>query len=105
MKRFLTLLLGLFFAAATLAPAFAETKNKEVTFYVNVHCHACLKRIDKNVPFIKGVVNYKASLENKSLKITYNPDKTNEETLKKEVEKADFVVAKTAEELKKLTGE
>ncbi|MDR0620149.1 MAG: heavy-metal-associated domain-containing protein [Bacteroidales bacterium] len=105
MKKFLTLLLGLFFAATTLTAAAAETKNKEVTFYVNVHCHTCLKRIDKNVPFIKGVINYKASLENKSLKITYNPDKTNEETLKKEIEKANFIVAKTAEELKKLTNE
>ncbi|MDR2652346.1 MAG: heavy-metal-associated domain-containing protein [Prevotellaceae bacterium] len=101
MKKFLTLLVGLFFAATTIA----ATKTSEVTFYVNVHCHQCLKRIDKNVPFIKGVVNYKASLEDKSLKITYNPDKTNEETLKKEVEKADFIVAKTREELKKLTGE
>ncbi|MDR0763209.1 MAG: heavy-metal-associated domain-containing protein, partial [Bacteroidales bacterium] len=86
MKQILSLLFGLFFVATTVA----ATKTSEVTFYVNVHCHACLKRIDKNVPFIKGVVNYEASLEDKSLKIIYNPDKTNEETLKKEVEKANF---------------
>ncbi|MDR1740109.1 MAG: heavy-metal-associated domain-containing protein [Bacteroidales bacterium] len=79
-----------------------KTSNKEtVTFYISVHCANCLKRIDKNLPFIKGVLDYKTNLDQKSITITYDKRKANEATLKQELEKLDFIVTKDRDELLK----
>ncbi len=112
MRKILTLLAVLVLLAS---PAFigaqanvsAQTTEKQsnkviVTFYLSMHCHNCLNKLNKNLPFVKGVLDYKADLEQKSVVVTYDKRKTNEETLKQELEKLDFIVTKDKNELLKL---
>ncbi|MDR0560465.1 MAG: heavy-metal-associated domain-containing protein [Prevotellaceae bacterium] len=68
-----------------------NSKNKKVvTFNVNMHCHACQQKVEKNIPWEKGVKDLKVDLTAKTVKITYDPKKTTEENLKKAIEKLDF---------------
>ncbi|MDR2906880.1 MAG: heavy-metal-associated domain-containing protein [Bacteroidales bacterium] len=97
MKKILTILLTL----AIASTVFAQSKDQKVTFYVNYHCEQCIKKINKNIPFEKGVKNLKANLDDKSLVITYNPKQTTPEELRKAVEKLDFVVKDSYDEIQK----
>ena len=69
-------------------------KFKVVTFDVNLHCHGCKEKVEKNIPWEKGVKDLKVDLDNKTVKITYDSGKTNEEKLKKSIEKLDFKCSK-----------
>ena len=62
-----------------------EKKNSEVTFYVGMHCAACKERIEKNIPFEKGVKDLEVDLEKKEVTIIFNPQKTTIEKLKNAV--------------------
>lgn len=78
-----------------------ETKKNntaEVTFDVNMHCHNCQSRIEKNVSWEKGVKDLKVNLENKTVIITYDPRKTNEEKLKAAFEKLGYTCTAKADE-------
>ncbi|MDR2466019.1 MAG: heavy-metal-associated domain-containing protein [Prevotellaceae bacterium] len=65
-------------------------KTKAVTFSVNMHCGACKQKVEKNIAWEKGVKDMKVDLDAKTVKITYDPNKTSEESLKKAIEKLDF---------------
>ena len=67
-----------------------KKKTEEVTFIVSMHCHGCQSKIEKNISWEKGVKDLKADLEKKTVTITYDPKRTNEEKLKKAIEKLDF---------------
>ncbi|MDR2511302.1 MAG: heavy-metal-associated domain-containing protein [Bacteroidales bacterium] len=77
------------------------SNKSTVTLYVSFHCQACVNRLDKKLPYMKGIVDYVTKLSDKSVKITYKTDKTDLATIKKEIEKMDFIVADTYEELMK----
>ena len=68
-----------------------ELKKAEVTFNVNMHCKSCQEKIERNIPFEKGVKDVIVNLEKKTVKVIYNPLKTNEEKLKKAFENLDYV--------------
>jgi copper chaperone CopZ len=78
-----------------------NTNKATVTIYVSFHCQACVNRLDKNLPYVKGIVDYRVDLAKKSVKLTYNTDKTNLDAIKKEIEKMNFTVADSYEELMK----
>ena len=60
----------------------AEKKNeKTITFTVNMDCHSCVKKIEGNIAYEKGVKDLKVSLDNKECKVTYREDKTTPEKL------------------------
>jgi copper chaperone CopZ len=110
MKK-ITIIISIF-ALCTLhiAQTFAQTPEKKqeqtsnkttVTLYLNFHCQGCVNRLDKGLPFVKGVVDYVTKLSDKSVKVTFRNDKTNIETIKKEIEKMDFIVADSPEGLDK----
>ena len=93
MKRFtLILLLGLSalcYAAgtATAAAMPSETvpvlkkKTETVVFQTTIHCKNCVKKINDNIAFEKGVKDLKVDLEKKQVSITYDPSKTSVEKL------------------------
>lgn len=56
----------------------AKKNNKEqVVFDVSMTCHNCQKKIEKNIPFEKGVSDMKVDLDSKTVMVQYNPNKTN----------------------------
>ncbi len=65
---------------------------KEVTFNVHLHCENCVKKVQENIAFEKGVKGLDVSLENQTVAIKYDAAKTSEETLRKAIEKLGYPV-------------
>lgn len=81
--------------SCTEAYASAAKPKKEyrtVTFHVHLHCKDCVKKVNENIAFEKGVKALEVSLEEQSVKITYDPKKTDEEKLKAAIEKLGYEV-------------
>ena len=90
------------FALNTEASAQKKKKEAEVTFSVNVDCPACVKKLESNLPFEKGVKDLRVSLEEQTVWFKYQPEKTTKEALVKAVEKFGYEVKEiTKEEVKK----
>ncbi len=66
---------------------------KEVTFNVHLHCENCVKKVQENIAFEKGVKDLEVSLENQTVEIKYDAAKTSEDTLKKAIEKLGYPVS------------
>lgn len=95
MKKFVLVALVALFAAATQVDAVAadsqsnvpgifDKKKKEtktVTLSANIHCKNCKAKVENNIAFEKGVVALEVSVEKKTVVITYDPAKTNLDTL------------------------
>lgn len=86
--------LALTFAIVLLAvsTAFAGTKKdiKTVTFDTFLHCKECVKKVQENIAFEKGVKDLEVSLEKQKITIDYDARKTSVETLKKSIEKLGY---------------
>ena len=106
MKRLLLFLLSALLLAAPAAQASPveahaarlEKKAKKtvtVTYKVNMHCKNCVNKLTDKLSFIKGVEDLKISLKDKTVTITYNPDKTDEATLVNIIEKSGYSAEKT----------
>ncbi|MDE5416513.1 heavy-metal-associated domain-containing protein [Labilibaculum sp. DW002] len=76
--------------------AFAGNKDVKkvdtVVFKVEMDCMGCAGKIEKNLPYEKGVKNFKVDFKNQKVSITYKADKTNKDNLKKAIEKLKFKV-------------
>ncbi len=68
---------------------------KEVTFKVHLHCANCVKKVQENIAFEKGVKGLEVSLENQTVAIKYDPAKTSVEALKAAVVKLGYPVEGT----------
>lgn len=66
--------------------------NKTVVFHTDIECKNCQAKIEKNIPYEKGVKGLNVDLENKTVTITYREDKNDEASLKKALEKLDIKV-------------
>lgn len=90
MKKILVVI----FAALLSISAFAaKPKQVEtVTFKVHLHCQNCVKKVTENISFEKGVVDLKCSLENGTVAVSYNPEKTSEEKLAAAIKKLGYEV-------------
>jgi len=69
----------------------SKKENKTTTFEVDLHCDACVKKVQSNIAFEKGVKDLNISLENKEVTVTYRADKTSPDALKKAFEKLGYV--------------
>ncbi|MCD8045012.1 MAG: heavy-metal-associated domain-containing protein [Tannerellaceae bacterium] len=79
MKRSVIYLICMIFAVtATYAQNEKKSKGKEsVTFQVDgMDCNNCVKKIEKNIAFEKGVTDLKCDLATRTAVITYKTDKT-----------------------------
>ena len=84
MKKFLVIMCCMIFAISTASAQEKQkkSKNQTTTFLVEgMHCENCVKSIEKNIAFEKGVTDLKCDLKTKTVKVTYNSDKTTEEKL------------------------
>jgi Copper chaperone len=84
MKRLIVMLVGLFCVSTT---SFAADKSKSkgretVVFHVNqVNCGNCIKKIEKNIAFERGVTDLTCSLEDRTATVTFRTDRTSKAKL------------------------
>ena len=83
MKRLVVALICVMCACSI---AFAQDKPKKkkdtVTFFVEeMECKNCVKKVEKNIAFEKGVSDLRCDLESRTAKVTYNTSKTTPEQL------------------------
>ena len=71
-----------------------KKKTETVTFKTTIHCKNCVKKLNDNLAFEKGVKDLKVSLNDKLVTITYDPSKTNEAALVKAIEKLGYTAEK-----------
>ena len=66
---------------------------KEVTFNVHLHCENCMKKVQENISFEKGVKDLHVCLDDQTVSIKYDAAKTSEDTLKAAIEKLGYPVS------------
>lgn len=79
-------------ASATSAYSAAKPKAelKTVTFSSNIHCKNCAKKVEENISFEKGVKALEVSVENKTIKVTFDASKTSVEALAAAIRKLGY---------------
>lgn len=103
MKRILFVAVAAFMLAAPVSGAAlrmnpeaqkqekSQVKNlREVTFSTNMHCRNCMKKLNENLAFMKGVKSLDVSLENQTIVIRYDGRKTDEKILSEAVKKLGY---------------
>lgn len=101
MKKLGIILVMMFVAVAV----YAADKAKSVFTLDHQMSQMCEKKIKSNLRYEKGVSAIDVSLEENTITITYNPDKTDDEKLLKAFEKIGFnafVVDEEPEEEKEI---
>jgi copper chaperone CopZ len=80
------------FAVSSYAGPKKKAELKEVTFSVHLHCANCVKKVQENISFEKGVKDLHVCLEDQIVYIKYDAAKTSEEKLKAAVESLGYKV-------------
>lgn len=80
------------FAVSSFAGPKKKGELKEVTFSVHLHCANCVKKVQENIAFEKGVKDLHVCLEDQIVYIKYDSAKTSEDKLKTAVEKLGYKV-------------
>ena len=86
--------------ALTLACQAKDIKTVVLTTNPEMHCSGCEKKIKENIRFEKGIKSIKTNLDDKTVTIEYDADKTTIEDIIKGFEKIKYE-AKEAESTKK----
>jgi Cu2+-exporting ATPase len=83
MKRIILVTLCAVFAfSTTFAQSVKKNEKETITFTVkNMSCDNCVKKIEKNIAFEKGVTDLQCQLASKTVKVTYRTDKTTEKQI------------------------
>ena len=68
-------------------PKKAKAEIKEVTFKAHIHCASCVKKLQENIAFEKGVKDLHICMEDQIVYIKYDSSKTTEEKLKNAIVK------------------
>lgn len=98
MKRQLILLVCMVFAVFSLSAQDAKKKKETVKFFIEeMDCDHCVKTIEKNISFEKGVSDLKCDLATQTVVVTYKSDKTSKTKLVEAFKK----IKMTAKEVKK----
>ena len=79
-------------------PKKAKAEIKEVNFHVHLHCANCVKKVQDNIAFEKGVKDLHVCLEDQIVSIKYDASKTSEAALKAAIEKLGYPVSGKAEQ-------
>ena len=107
MKRIIIIVLatlvGLSLSAAEMTVAdvslssqiFKKSKGeiKEVVYHANIHCNNCVKKIQENISFEKGVKDLHVCLDDQTVSIKYDAAKTTEDKLEAAIEKLGYPVS------------
>ena len=90
MKLILKLVVLLAVCSAPLHVQSAQKGTEEVRFSVNMKCHNCQNKVEKNIPWEKGVKDLAVNLEEKTVLVTFDSKKTSVEKLKNAFEELGF---------------
>ena len=101
MKNMVLLLVALTWAVVATA---AEKKDVTIVYKADLHCGSCKAKVEKNIPYEKGVKKLDVNLEGKTITVTFRSDKNNAEGIKKAIEKLDVPVSSYAEQGKEATS-
>ena len=71
----------------------SKAEIKEVIFHAHLHCNSCVKKVQENIAFEKGVKDLHVCLDDQTVSIKYDAAKTSEATLKAAIEKLGYPVA------------
>lgn len=81
-------------ASSAKAETVSQDKKKKnvqtVTFKTNIHCKNCVKKINDNISFEKGVKDLKINLDEKLVTVSYDPSKTDAEKLAAAISKLGY---------------
>jgi Cu2+-exporting ATPase len=69
------------FSTAFSQDAKKKDERETVVFKVNMTCENCVKKIEGNIAFEKGVTGLECDLKTHTAKVTYRKDKTTEDNL------------------------
>lgn len=91
MKKFIAILFTAI-AVSFVFPAQAATPklSRTVVFSTHLHCKNCANKVVENISYVKGVKDLKVSLEKQEISVTFDPSKTNVETLAAEIRKLGY---------------
>jgi copper chaperone CopZ len=91
MKKVLIIALSvLTLTFAANAQSKKDAKISEVKLAVNVHCDNCKQKIEKNIPFDKGIKDVAVSINDKMVTVAYDNTKTDVEKIKESFKKLGY---------------
>ena len=94
MKKILTLAILAMMAVTVSAK---DIKTVVLTTTPQMHCDKCETRIKENLKYIKGIKSIETSVENQSVTVTYDADKTSVEKIKTSLKKANYTATEKTE--------
>ena len=86
MKKIIALCLVALFSVGLVQAQAPQKGGKNFTttvFMTNLDCQGCAKKISDTVPYEKGVKDVQVDVEKKTVTVTFDPAKTNNENLVK----------------------
>jgi copper chaperone CopZ len=92
MNKVFIALAAMCMSACVLCAAPLKKNEAEVTFKTDIESKHCKTRVEKVVPFEKGVQNVDIKIPEGTVYIKYRTDKTSPETLKKVIEDMGYTV-------------
>ena len=90
MKKFLTFLAIALSAVLLATSGKPKVSNRQVIFKADLHCAKCAEKVTENISFEKGVKDLEVSVDEKTVRIVYNPSKTDAAALKAAIEKLGY---------------
>ena len=99
MKRFLSFIMAALIATASFGAAVQDGQQKkksaeaviaEVTFVTTIDCKNCVKKVEANLPYEKGVKDMKVSPADKTVWIKYDASKTDKEKLARAINRLGY---------------
>lgn len=94
MKTIFSLLL---IVVLSVSLSVSQPKSQTTKFNVSMSCGKCKAKIEKSIPFEKGVKDLSIDLSKKQVSVTYDPAKTSKEELVKAFEKLQFKASEVTE--------
>ena len=79
----LVALFGIGIANAQEPKKGGDKKSVVVEFVTDIDCAGCAKKVTNTIPYEKGVKDVQVDVPTKTVTVTYDPTKTNNETLVK----------------------
>lgn len=82
------------------ANAFAQKKDKkayydEVSFVTSIECQNCVKKCTANLPYEKGVKDYKIDVDTKVIYFKFDSRKTSKEKLAQAIQRLGYTATET----------